>query len=260
MVGKEIKKCVVGIARNEDPYIEEWLNHYKNIGFSRAIVFDNNDKPTLGRIVEKAGLGSFCTVDNRYVGKRTFVQLEAYRAAFSAYHWYFDWMAFFDIDEFLDTDGTVDEFLSRPEYLGFDAVRIHWRIFGDCGLTRWSDEDVVERFDRPLDISFDENMQCKSIIRCSASPSRFSCHGAAGISSCDTLGKKCETFRDKNSGPVVWDVARLNHYRTKTIEEFMKCKYARGDDWNRFSNKLSEFFKINEVTDEKLAIIKEYSE
>ena len=36
-----MKKCVVAIAKNEDRYIAEWLNHYKGLGFSKAVVFDN---------------------------------------------------------------------------------------------------------------------------------------------------------------------------------------------------------------------------
>jgi len=252
-----LRKCVVAIARNENDYIEEWLKHYIGLGFRKAVVFDNNDMPGLKSAVNKFGLGDFCEVNEKYVGVRSFVQCRAYLDTFNRLRHEFDWFGFFDIDEFVDADVSLDEFLSDARYRGFDEIRLHWRIFGDCGLVRRDSRPVVERFKTPLPLEFNENRECKSFVRGSCAPYKFSCHGAAGVRACDTLGRPCECFMEKNAGPATWHMARVNHYRTKTIEEFARCKLGRGDDWNKYSNKLSEFYKINERTPEKDAVVAE---
>ena len=254
-----MKKCVVAIAKNEDRYIAEWLNHYKGLGFSKAVVFDNGSKPSLQAVVNRNGLSDFCIVDERFVGVTTFSQLKAYKIAFETYKGYFDWFGFFDIDEFLSVDGDVDAFLSNERYSKFDGIRLHWRIFTDSNLVRYDARPVRERFRTYLPIDFVENHECKMLLRSSAKPGSFSCHGARDVRLCDTAGVPCENYWEKNEGPVKWDHARVDHYRTKTIEEFMSCKYVRGDTWSKHSTSLHEFFRVNEKTPEKLAFIQEFT-
>ena len=39
---KGICACVIG--KNENLYIEEFIEYYKSIGFDKIIIFDNNEK------------------------------------------------------------------------------------------------------------------------------------------------------------------------------------------------------------------------
>lgn len=39
-----MKTCVCAIAKMENHYIREWVEHYKRLGFSLIVVFDNNDE------------------------------------------------------------------------------------------------------------------------------------------------------------------------------------------------------------------------
>ena len=38
-----MKTALCAIAKNENLYIREWVEHYKNIGVSKIFLYDNND-------------------------------------------------------------------------------------------------------------------------------------------------------------------------------------------------------------------------
>ena len=96
--------CVCAIAKNENNYIREWVEHYHNIGFSSIYLFDNNE--TNGENLEdpikdyiKSG---FVIVDKKYRGiNDRLCQIEAYTYFYTENKNKFDWCLFVDIDEFL---------------------------------------------------------------------------------------------------------------------------------------------------------------
>ena len=38
-----VKTLVCGIAKLENDYIREWVEHYKKLGFTNVVIYDNND-------------------------------------------------------------------------------------------------------------------------------------------------------------------------------------------------------------------------
>lgn len=44
MVQNDIKIALCCIVKDENEYIDEWVNHHKNIGFDQIIIYDNNSK------------------------------------------------------------------------------------------------------------------------------------------------------------------------------------------------------------------------
>ena len=81
----------------------------------------------------------------------------------------------------------------------------------------------------------------------------------------NVLGDKVYWGRELRDGPIN-KVAWLNHYRTKTIGEYVRQKYFRGGP-NRNNvryHRLSYFFETNEKTPEKVEyaekLIKEITE
>jgi hypothetical protein len=42
MVGNEMKVAIVCIAKNEDLYLEEWVNYHLKLGFDRIYIYMNN--------------------------------------------------------------------------------------------------------------------------------------------------------------------------------------------------------------------------
>ena len=139
---------LVATAKNEGPYIWEWVAHHKMIGFDNIIVFQNDsDDRTVEILTTLHDAGIIRYQDNSDVSSvhqiHAYIrasQFEEYKAA--------QWVMALDLDEFLcikTPEATLDSLISfMPE--SADCITVNWKIFGNSGLTELSDELVTQRF------------------------------------------------------------------------------------------------------------------
>jgi hypothetical protein len=139
-----MKTAVVCIAIHEEPYIFEFINYYINkLKVDHVYIYDNTVSNTL--------IG--CSHDPRvsvihFPGKQK--QLPAYFNFICNYSQIYDWVCFFDVDEFLYLNGlSLQEFLSSNElYENISAIGFQWKIFGSSGKLYYSNEPVTKRFQK----------------------------------------------------------------------------------------------------------------
>ena len=86
------------IAKNEAPYIEEWINFHHKQGVSHFIIYDNESEDNL-REVLKPYIDSGLVTYHALTGKAR--QFDAYNLAVLDYGRKFKYMAFIDADEFV---------------------------------------------------------------------------------------------------------------------------------------------------------------
>ena len=43
--------CICAIAKNEDLYLDEWIQYHLALGFKHIFLYDNHDEPTLDKIL-----------------------------------------------------------------------------------------------------------------------------------------------------------------------------------------------------------------
>lgn len=268
--------AICAVAKNEDPYIVEWIDHYLSLGVSHIYLYDNNN--TLTKTVDTISNNPRVTVvplRGWDALREKGFQLGIYREAYEKYGHLYGWMGFFDIDEFVDIDGdeSIPEFLAHPVFDGTHIIHLHWRYYGDNGNARYEDSPVVERFPNPapIDVKYanlekDENRYVKSFIRTGYPEFGFDVHaprfhGAVCRGADGFFGRP-----SSSTEPVNVDFARVNHYGTKSIEEYIRrrianeqvCdKRASGLPTISTKSRLDWFFNVNEVTPQKLAVIKE---
>lgn len=238
---------IIAIAKCENLYLQEWIEYHLGLGFDKIIVGLNDDEfkpPVLnpGVIYE-----DFHKVEG--------VQPLAYRKLFKKYQKDFDWLLFIDIDEFVVLDGfeSVKDFLA-----GFDCdeIRISCKHFTDGDQLDTDDYRVVERFTEP--ISVEEDRYVKSFIntRVNIRYRKIYGHGIydKDLDGRDALGNKCDTVGHRLDY-VLHKRCWVNHYRTKTVGEYIRQKYARGGanrNPGRYSDWENYFFRTNRRTQEKI--------
>ncbi|MDD2704875.1 MAG: glycosyltransferase family 2 protein [Acidocella sp.] len=128
--------AVVLVVRDEASDILAWLAWYKLLGFSAAIVYDDDSTDGTWELLQQAASHWDIRL-SRTPGQRekphTWRQDEAYRHAIATYKGEFAWLAFFDADEFLSLrqDETVTAFLAR--FPGADEVAVNWCNYGSSG-------------------------------------------------------------------------------------------------------------------------------
>lgn len=262
-----MKTALVAIGRRENQYAREWVSHHLALGFDHIYIYDNNHdgeerfETVLGDFVAE---GLVTVIDYR---DKERAQRSAYNDAYQRLSKEYDWLAFFDFDEFLclpavpaaSHAGLCSFLASLPRMA--DCVLINWQCYGDSGLVRNSPRPVLERFTKPLPknlkvqyLNHAENEHVKCIVRGGLDEVKF--HNPhlpkTPMLCCRPDGRPCDQSPFQE---IDYSVAILQHYVTKSIEEWVvkKCQTGVGDrDMSCFNRKYDgRFWKYNRQTAEK---------
>lgn len=221
------KYIVFACAKNEDPYILEWVKHYLSLGFDKIIIADNNDSPfSLNELLKDyVSDGSVQIFECNGLQK---FQLYIYNMFLEEGN--YKWCAYFDCDEFLEltTHANIKDFLSGIKE---DCVLINWIVFGPDGNVRKSDEPLSERFKTPvLPVPFfKENFYVKPIIRGTVKGAHLSnTHCPSYVTSLNLGGYVHIDYGSHVYFPPRYKYAFIRHYYTKSFDEWMSNKIVRG--------------------------------
>jgi hypothetical protein len=201
-----MKVALTCIAKAEDNYIDEWIDYHLKLGFDDIYVYQNNWYFN----VKKSNVYSIEI--NGYAK-----QEEAYNHFLKTYKDDYDWVAFFDIDEFLVLKQHKDIKQFLLDYNGYKSVGINWVFFGDNGLEFCGDYSVLNRFIK-RQIGVDKHV--KSIVKMN-SDIIYAAHAPINVDSVDT---NYNTFNGPFNPNGDDKIAQLNHYFCKTKEEWVLKK------------------------------------
>ena len=119
-------------VRDEQNILEEWVQHYLALGFSRAVIYDDQSNPPVSDTLRAYRHDVRVTV----VSAPTENQAHAYREGLRLCAADCDWVLLCDADEFLWTEEKgVAEFLATfgPEV---GTVLVNWLVYGTSWITR----------------------------------------------------------------------------------------------------------------------------
>ena len=121
---KNIKVCICTLGKNENKYIKEFVEYYKNYGIDKIILYDNNDVDG----------ERFEVIINDYI-KQGFVEIKNWRGmekvqfkimnnCYQNNYQKFDWLIFYDIDEFiyLKNYNNIKIFLNHPKFVNVEEL------------------------------------------------------------------------------------------------------------------------------------------
>lgn len=261
----DLKTAVVAIGRRENLYAKEFVEHYKNLGFSNVIIMDNNHdgEEHFEEVLQDYIDQGFVIIED--YRNQIKPQMRGYTEMYKKYGEKYDWIAFFDFDEFLFVNGmNVNTWLEKfPN--DCQEVLTNWMCMTDNNLVKYDPRPLVERFreimtpDRPIQYNFPDNCHVKSIIR-GGLDVKFG--GNPHVPDTPLVAYNASGVRCQNSPfqPIDWTTAHLRHFTTKTIEEWMTRKMKVGTPDRDPSSFLpfyrDRFFKINQMTDAKMDYLK----
>ena len=176
-----MKVALCGIAKNENRYINEWLDYHIGLGVDKVFIYDNND-PNGEKITDVVHNDNVTVID--YRGKK-YAQSIAYSDCFEKHHEEFDWIIYIDIDEFIVLEEplkTIKDFLSLNVFNHADIIRLNWIHFSDNEQLDVKDGDysVMARFTKA--VKHKKDIYGKSILRCTINVegNRIGAHGYYG--------------------------------------------------------------------------------
>jgi hypothetical protein len=229
-----MKVALVCVAKNEENYIQEWIKYHLKLGFDDIIIYQND----WDYVINQPNVITKQTNGGR-------IQVSTYNDSIKENIGVYDWLAFFDCDEFLVLKKHDNIKLFLHDYYEYDAIGINWVLFGDNNLCGIHNENysVLERFtSRQLSV----NYHIKTILKPSTIYRMSSPHNP-NLTWVDTSFNINTGPHNKNP---VDDVAQLNHYFVKTKEEFInKIKRGRADTGEYRNIDEFEIHNTNEVDD-----------
>ena len=203
--------ALVCIAKNEDRYIDEWIDYHKKLGFDEIFVYQNDWKAKNRHPwAHYLSIDGFCQ------------QVTSYNNFLNDNRHKFEWAAFLDVDEYivLKKHQNINDFLN--DYRDLPAIGLNWCLFGDNGLTgKVSDYSTIKRFTKRR-AHVDRHI--KSILNLRLSMDAIMDIHNPNCAIGDT-NKKLFKGSYNPDGPT--DVAQINHYYCRTKIEFI-AKSQRG--------------------------------
>lgn len=206
------------IARDERPYLLEWVAYHRLLGFDRIIVYDNDShdggSALLGDLAAAGLIEHRPWPDRPDRSAQTSAYLDAVLRCATR------WILFLDIDEFLDlkADAGIVAFLARFP-VDVAAIGLNWRIFGSAGQRASASDPVVARFDRAAPRDHPLNRQIKTLAVAEAiylvRPHRVRLMHGRYV---DAMGEPLDPGR--GFAPVRHRLAQINHYAVKSRAEF----------------------------------------
>ncbi len=222
---------VVVIIRDEASYLSEWLAYHHALGVDHFFVYDNGSTDELHAVIEPwVNHGLVTLVHWPLPGG----QIDAYSHALRFYGPSLEWLAFFDVDEFVVplVDDDIPSVLVRfPDAADLRIPRVD---FGFSGHRKPPAELTVEAYTQVANVFGRDPAKpprVKTIVR----PGSISAVGIHTATVADDLrGPDGEPVRGTTVGAACWEYVQLNHYYTRSFEEF-EAKRFRGSATGRIA-------------------------
>ena len=263
------KVCLCTIGKKENLYIKEFVMHYEKLGFNHIFLYDNNDEndEKFEDIIQDEINKGFVSIINyrNYRGINNNPQHTSYYDCYEKNNKTYNWIAFFDIDEFLEikpNNITIQDFLDNERYKKCQHIKINWMVYSDNDLLYYENKPLQERFTSKS--NFNEiNRHIKPVVRGNLSVNYWktaeTIHSTTlDFIACTSSGKLTSAKMFKIN--IDYGNAFLKHYITKTIEEYLE-KFKKGFATHKFEyttehyrKKFDLFFQINRKTKEKVDI------
>lgn len=226
-----MKVAICCIAKNEDNYIDEWIDYHFKLGFDNIHIYQNNWKYN-GKFLQDNRIILEEFLDDNF----SMVQMQKYNEFIQKYGEIYDWAAFIDIDEFvsLRQQENIKVFLNK--YNQYKSIGLNWNMFGTNNVQ--FDGKNYSYINRFLYCGKKLDHHIKVIIHLSLTKTvaRFGWHPHNVIHPNWTISVDKQRFIN---GPFnekqLYDksIAVINHYFFKTKQQFMmKCqRNHQSFDW-----------------------------
>lgn len=223
------KYCAISIiCRNENQYLKEWIDYHLLIGFDHIQIWDNDSRIPIKETVKEY-------IDNKTVSVKHVAGLSKHRQCYTQSSSVrntlrdYKWIALIDTDEFivlLDKDTNIKRYLEQYEDYG--AVGLNWLMFNSNGHEN-TPRSQLESFTKAM-INEPANKHIKSIVQTKYFFNIVNPHYAQTKRSLVNVKKEKMEQTAFNDPPIINEVMRINHYFTRSKEDWeLKRRRGPGD-------------------------------
>ena len=266
-INQKNQVCICATGKQENRYIKEYVEHYKNLGVDKIFLYDNNNKKgekfesVLSKYIKENYIEIF-----DYRGKVS-PQLKLYEKCYNNNKKYYDWFIFFDIDEFIHLSNytNIKDFLNENKFKKCNLIYFNCVRHTDNDLLYYDNRTLAERF--PI-IKWNSSMYTLKTIMRGHNKHHIKFRTTHWLNrglkmGCNVFGKV--TFPTgrvklgKNINHPQHKIYYIDHYCFKSTEEYIN-KINKGDGVFGYNkrikmHKINLYFKYNKITLEKINFI-----
>ena len=255
-----IKVCVCTLGKNENKYIREFIQHYKNYGVDKIFLYDNNDigGEYFQDVISDYIKDNFIQIIN-FRGKKK-IQLLTIKDCHQKNVMVFDWFILIDLDEYiyLQNYNNIKDYLKKKKFRYCQVIHLIQIFYTDNDLLYYDNRTLRERFpikeEKVKRKKTGDSFPIKSLVK-GKIPKLFiqSIHfGNKRYNICNGFGNKVN-FTGCSTNSTDFEYYYFIHYFSKSTEEFIN-KIKRGDAIYGFKilGNIKKYFKINKITIEKI--------
>jgi len=207
------------IAKDETPFLREWVAYHHFIGFEKIYIYDNDSHPPVRDSIADFYDRHIC---DSYTIPGKAMQLVAYNHCLKNHGDEFEWLAFFDLDEFLCLVQDKDARTLLRDYEQFSALSINWSVFSSSGKLSSPTGFVTENYTQH--IKYSVNSKCivrPATVKMPFTSHHFLYHHGLAVNAMNHPSLGAYT-------PLAIDKVRLNHYQYKSQQDYEE-RLRRGD-------------------------------
>lgn len=265
-----IKVCICTLGKQENKYIKEFVEYYKNYGVDKIILYDNNDLngERFEEVISDYINNKFVEISN-WRGKKM-VQFKIMNNCYQNNYKIFDWLIFYDIDEFifLKNFSNIKEFLYQPKFDKCGRIELNWIHRVNETALYYENRPLLERFPYKENNIINHKTkfypQIKSILKGHIPNIDIIClHKLTSqVIACDGFGRKSRNKGIKSIRPD-YEYYYINHYYGKSLEEFVekikKGCAVNGKNEITMMAKINRYFEIYKMNKEKINYIEKHT-
>lgn len=247
-----MKSIICTIIKDERQFIREWVDWHLNIRFDKIYIFEDfgstSHSDLLEDLIKEKKVEVVALDDGKvpvsnagYGHRPSGVKPTQY----SLYIWFFnkvkkenlaDWIAFIDVDEFINFENGYNLERLEEEYSNKGGILLSWKQYGANGHIKRPEGGVVENYTGSWQPPREgDEWGHKSLVNVAVTEGFETVHTFKG----------CEhTNGGDKRAPQCYDKAWINHYFTKSWEDWCDRIFNRGNMHNDYRT-LDTFFKYN---------------
>lgn len=245
---------IVCIVKNESSYIKEWIKYHQSIGVNHFYIYDNDSDDDLPNVLKEFGDNVTYTKINGRLR-----QLDAYNNALNRFSNQTKYLAVIDADEFIYCSNENHTLLpilnSYFKNSKVGGLAVNWVIYGSSHFKTRPTGLVSNNFIYRSKVDFEKNHFIKTICNPRKVFDFTLSHAANYLPGYYAIDEKYNYVPWAKTKKVNISKIRLNHYYSKSREEFLK-KRNRGSGEVLAPRRLDEFDEHdkNNVFDDSMRI------
>ena len=273
LVQPEHKFAISAIVRNEEDYVDEWLEFHLMQGATHFFIYDNG---STDRTVEKfttsvhasrvtlVQWSNFLAGWEGVTGPTGRMQRLAMLHCIANFGHLAEWIAFIDVDEFLYPVAARDMIEILGLYDDLESLSVFWNMFGTSGHVTPPNGLVTENYTRRRRAPCSSNKhlcRAKTIVRPRSVRGVHNSHTLIlrnGHPESWTERRVRIGYSDHNLNLFSNDVVRINHYYSKSLEEYRSRRHIPSEGARRDFRKNDDLLDLIEADSVKDTTIQRF--